>query len=455
MKTFGKLIMAAVVLFVGLQFVRPGIPAKPATAEIQAPPEVRQILDKDCYSCHSDQRRLSWFDEVVPAYWLVRHDILTAREHLDFSTLGSKPAAVQKATLYEAVNMIQLGAMPLPQFTQLHSEARVTPQELAVLKAYLAPWTQAPSQPDNMLPMGDRKAVAAPVSRAAVPPELNGLPFDADFENWRLISTTDRGDNNTFRFILGNDIAFNAAQSGKVSPWPDGTRFAKIAWLQESGSDGLVHPGGFWQVELMVKDAQRYRDTDGWGWGRWRGLNLKPYGNDEHFVNECTGCHQPVRGDDYVYTLPISGAAIGRDEVVNNLAAALPATLPYQPLQWRAITMYVDPKSRTTATLFGNDTAIRAVQPRGADPIGASNPQYPADAVLALVTWAQRDDPHWFGARIPAVPQSVEFVEVAGPGLPSNYRVFAGSGLSENHPAASTVAGRTRFMLDLAPAQLP
>ncbi len=29
--------------------------------------------------------------------------------------------------------------------------------------------------------------------------------------------------------------------------------------------------------------------------------------------------------------------------------------------------MYVDPKSRTTATLFGNDTAMRAVQLRGAD----------------------------------------------------------------------------------------
>jgi hypothetical protein len=31
-----------------LQFVRPAIPAKPATAEIQAPPDVKQILDKDC-----------------------------------------------------------------------------------------------------------------------------------------------------------------------------------------------------------------------------------------------------------------------------------------------------------------------------------------------------------------------------------------------------------------------
>ena len=74
-----------------LQAVRPSIPAKPAAAEVQVPAEIKRILEKNCYSCHSDQRRLLWFDEIVPGYWLVRHDILTAREHLNFSTLGSKP----------------------------------------------------------------------------------------------------------------------------------------------------------------------------------------------------------------------------------------------------------------------------------------------------------------------------------------------------------------------------
>ena len=92
MKILGRLIVAGVVIFALLQLVRPAIPAKPATAEPQAPSEVKQVLEKDCYSCHSDQRRLSWFDEIVPGYWLVRHDILTAREHLNFSTLGAKPA---------------------------------------------------------------------------------------------------------------------------------------------------------------------------------------------------------------------------------------------------------------------------------------------------------------------------------------------------------------------------
>jgi Cytochrome P460/Haem-binding domain len=466
MRTFGKLIVAGALVFAVLQLVRPGIPAKPAMAELQAPLEVKRVLEKDCYSCHSDERRLLWFDQIVPGYWLVRHDILTAREHLNFSTLGSKPAAAQKATLYEAVNMIQLGAMPLPSFLKLHSEAKVTPDELATLKAYLAPWTPTPNQPGsapgNTASKTDASSAAVParVDLATVQPEFNGFPFDPTFESWKPISTTDRGDNNSFRFILGNEIAVKAARSGNISPWPDGASFAKVAWQQEPGPDGLMRPGKFLQVEFMLKDATRYKDTEGWGWGRWRGLDLKPYGSDAQFVNECTGCHRPVGGNDYVYTLPITAAKIGGEEVVNNRAAALPGSLPFQPLEWSAITMYVDRKAHTTATLYGNDAAMQAVQAAGAS--GAApgvspvvSPAYPEGAVLALVTWAQRDDPHWFGARIPDVPQSVEFVQVTAAGTASSYRSFAGPGLAENHPTASMMAQRSSFIAGLAPARLP
>ena len=454
MSAVGNLIVAGVIVFTALQVFRPSIPAKPATAELQAPPEIKHILEKDCYSCHSDQRRLSWFDQIVPGYWLVRHDILTARERLNFSTLGAMPAALQKATLYEAVNMIQLGAMPLPQFVELHPEAKVTPEELATLKAYLMLWAPAPNQsgkaPDSVSPLAHQ-----PISLAMVQPEFNGFPFDPSFKGWKPISTTDRGDNNTFRFVLGNDVAVKAAYSGKISPWPDGTRFAKVAWLQEPGPDGLLHPGKFWQVELMEKGAKRYKDTEGWGWGRWRGMDLKPYGKDADFVNECTGCHEPVRGNDYVYTLPVTAAKSNRDEVVNNRAAAFPINLPYQPLGWSAITMYVDPKSHTTATLYGNDTAMQTVHTQDTAMGAPKAPAYSEDAVLALVTWAQRDDPHWFGARIPDKPLSVELVQVAAAGRPNLYRRFAGRDLLEDHPAASIAAQRVNLLLSLVPAQLP
>ena len=453
MRILGKLFVAGVVLLAAIQLVRPSIPVRPAQAELQAPPAVKQILEKDCYSCHSDEKRLAWFDEIVPAYWLVRHDILTAREHLNFSRLGSSPAAGQKARLYEAVNMIQLRAMPLPQFVALHPDAKVTPEELDTLKAYLGPWTSAPDQPGNAAPVANKtEAAPAPVSLGAVQSEFNGFPFEANFESWKVIGTTDRGDNNTFRFILGNEVAVEAAASGRISPWPDGARFAKIAWQQVTGADGLIYPGKFVQVEFMLKDAQRYKDTEGWGWGRWRGLDLKPYGNDAQFVNECTGCHRPVGGDDFVYTLPITTAKIGRAEVVNNDAANLPASLPYQPLGWNAITMYVDRKTRTTATLYGNETAMQAVQPRKET---AAASAYSAGSVLALVTWAQREDPHWFGARIPDSPECVEVVQMTASGPATSYRRFAGAGLIEDHPPEEMAAQRSSFITGLLPARLP
>ena len=41
--------------------------------------------------------------------------------------------------------------------------------------------------------------------------------------------------------------------------------------------------------------------------GRWRGTDLKPYGKDAAFTNECVNCHTPVRQNDYVYTMPLKG----------------------------------------------------------------------------------------------------------------------------------------------------
>jgi mono/diheme cytochrome c family protein len=457
MKVYGKLIIGGAAAFALLQFVRPGIPSPPATAEIQAPPEVRQVLGKDCYSCHSNERRLAWFDQVVPAYWLVREDVLTAREHLNFSTLGAKPAAIQKATLYEAVNMMQLGAMPLPRFLALHPEAKVTPQDLATLKAYLAPWTPAPEQPGRATPTGTLPAAVSGgemqlLALTSVAPEFNGFPFDPEFETWKPISFTDRGDNDTFRFILGNDIAVRAVRSGNISPWADGARFAKIAWQQQPGPDGLIHPGKFVQVELMLKDANRYQHTDGWGWGRWRGLDLKPYGQDARFVTECTSCHLPVRGNDYVYTLPITAAHVNGEEIVNN-AAALPARLPYRPLEWTAITMYVDPANHTMSTLYGNETALRSLNLRSTD--AAPAPSYTQGAVLALATWTQRDDPHWFGARIPDARQSIEFVQVGLESGKNSYRRFAGAELAPTTVETTTEAARMKFILGLTPVRLP
>ncbi len=104
---------ALLVVFIALQFVRPGLTNPPVTAELNAPPEVKAILKNSCYNCHSNETKLPWFDQVAPAYWLLASDVKEARKHLNFSEIAA-PAG--EGNLYEAVNFIALGAMPLPEY---------------------------------------------------------------------------------------------------------------------------------------------------------------------------------------------------------------------------------------------------------------------------------------------------------------------------------------------------
>lgn len=308
MRVFLRLVATLAVLFLVLQLVRPELKNPPVTAELQAPPAVKQILRNSCYNCHSNETKLPWFDKVVPAYWLVVSDVKQARSHLNFSEIGSQPAARQKGTLFEAVNQIQLGAMPLPSYLRVHPEAKVTAEQLAVLRAYLAPamLPAAAASADVEAASSQYAKWVVPGNRAPqVQPEFNGVEFLPEYKNWKVLSSTDRFDNQTMRVILGNDVAIKAIADRRINPWPDGTAFAKVAWFQQPDGNGSVQTGAFQQVELMIKESRKYAETKGWGWGRWRGADLKPYGTSAAFTDECVSCHLPVRNNDYVYTVPI------------------------------------------------------------------------------------------------------------------------------------------------------
>jgi hypothetical protein len=132
-----------------------------------------------------------------------------------------------------------------------------------------------------------------------------------------------------------------------------------------------------------------------------------------------------------------------------NVDAALPAGLPVQPLSWRVITSSIDREHHTMATLFGNDAAIRSARSAG----GVST--YPAGSALALVTWSQREDEHWFGGRIPQQFVSMELVTVAagtdGKGAAS-YERFGANGRAVSGSADEKTTRRDAILAERAPA---
>jgi hypothetical protein len=145
---------------------------------------------------------------------------------------------------------------------------------------------------------------AEPVKSIA--PTLNGIEFPVGYENWQTISVSHRIDNNSIRTILGDPIAIQAARNGKTNPWPEGAILAKVAWKQRIDENwpSAIVPGEFHQVEFMIKDAKKYSATKGWGYARWRGKDLIPWGDNADFAQGCVACHTPVANKDYVFSTP-------------------------------------------------------------------------------------------------------------------------------------------------------
>lgn len=304
-------IIAAILLigFLCIQFIRPQITNPPVKAEIEVPTEVKSILVRACYDCHSNETNLRWYDQVSPVYWKVASHVNNGRKHLNFSNWQNLAPADQKAVLWEAINQIAAGAMPIKDYELVHPSSTVSKSDLETLKKYVSsmspkqiPGDTAKINAANKQYIHWQKAATASVK---LPTALNGITYIPDYKNWETISSTERFDNGTMRVIFGNPIAIKAIHEHHINPWPNGTTFAKVAWDQVTDKDGNVHTGAFKQVEYMIKDDKKYASTAGWGWARFKTDKLVPYGKTAMFTNECVSCHKPLSNTDFVFTSPI------------------------------------------------------------------------------------------------------------------------------------------------------
>jgi hypothetical protein len=111
----------------------------PVEQEVDAPPEVRAILERSCYDCHSHATRWPWYSWIAPVSWLLAHDVTEAREHLNFSTWGRYDAAERAENLEEMAEMVEEGEMPPWFYLPLHRDARLSAADLATLTAWTGP----------------------------------------------------------------------------------------------------------------------------------------------------------------------------------------------------------------------------------------------------------------------------------------------------------------------------
>lgn len=135
-----------------------------------------------------------------------------------------------------------------------------------------------------------------------------------------------------------------------------------------------------------------------------------------------------------------------------NNNAALTGHLTWNPLQWEVITSTVDAHDSTMSTLFGNVSAVQYARTH-------SDRDYPDGAIISLVTWKEREDPRWFGGRIPDKPASVEFVSVSVESAHRHsysYAYYEGAPLKQAiPPEGQPSADRIAYLLSQRAAVMP
>jgi hypothetical protein len=87
--------------------------------------ETRDLAQRACYDCHSNETRWPWYSNIAPASWLVYHDVEEGRMHINFSDWDR----AEEQHVDEFQEVFDENSMPPPQYLLLHPEARLSPQE--------------------------------------------------------------------------------------------------------------------------------------------------------------------------------------------------------------------------------------------------------------------------------------------------------------------------------------
>lgn len=135
MRIFKRILILLLIAFIVIQFFRPkkNVSAQTSRNDITTlytvPGDVKQILDKACNDCHSNNTRYPWYAEVQPVAWWLADHVEEGKHELNYSEFASYSLRKQYHKLEETEEMVKEKHMPLNSYLWMHKDADLTEQE--------------------------------------------------------------------------------------------------------------------------------------------------------------------------------------------------------------------------------------------------------------------------------------------------------------------------------------
>lgn len=139
MKKFFRKIMAkkkqiAIVLliaFIIIQFFRPtrnsGSADSPndITHFTAVSAEVKSVLEKSCYDCHSDHTDYPWYTNIQPVGWWMNDHVNEGKREVNFSQFNSYRIKRKMRKFHEIAEQLEEDEMPLNSYLWIHHDAKL------------------------------------------------------------------------------------------------------------------------------------------------------------------------------------------------------------------------------------------------------------------------------------------------------------------------------------------
>ncbi len=137
-------VVGAAVLFVLIQFIPVDKTNPPVLTEPSwDSPQTRELAQRACFDCHSNETVWPWYAKIAPSSWLLYRDVQGGRDRLNFSEWNSR------TRMGEVAEVIDGGEMPPWYYVIMHPDAKLTAAEKQQLIDGLRTTT---SQSSNVTP---------------------------------------------------------------------------------------------------------------------------------------------------------------------------------------------------------------------------------------------------------------------------------------------------------------
>ncbi|HQW45172.1 MAG: heme-binding domain-containing protein [Chitinophagaceae bacterium] len=142
---FRKIMLVLLAVLVIIQFIHPkknkaeGVQPNYIGNTFAIPADVKTILAKACYDCHSNNTRYPWYANLQPLHWWLEKHIKNGKKEINFDDYTNKSLRYQYHKMEEVIEQVKEGEMPLNSYTWIHKDAKLTTEE----KAKITGWAQS------------------------------------------------------------------------------------------------------------------------------------------------------------------------------------------------------------------------------------------------------------------------------------------------------------------------